>query len=65
MAGITSDVMVNVDHVEVGRIAHELEARFGTQAHLHAAKMAAEALTEGKADECEFWRVVEQSVMPR
>jgi hypothetical protein len=54
-----------VDYVEVGRTAHELESRMGWHAHVHAGKLAAEALAAGNRDEYEFWNAVEASLKPR
>jgi hypothetical protein len=57
--------MARVDYIEVGRTAHELLQRHGRNAHEYAARLAAEALAEGKDEEYEFWRAVELSVTPR
>ena len=54
-----------VDYIEVSRKAHELLHRHGRNAHLHAAKLAAEALAEDNDEEHEFWRAVELMVKPR
>lgn len=55
----------NVDFVEVGRMAHELANRHGRNSHQHAARMAEEALADGKTDEADFWKAVEHSLKPR
>lgn len=53
------------DYVEVSRKAHELEHSHGHNAHLYAAKLAAEALEEGMTEESEFWKAVEEALKPR
>ena len=57
--------MDELDRIEVSREAHELAARHGANAHNHAAKLAAEALAEGKVEECELWKAVEAYLSPR
>jgi hypothetical protein len=57
--------MARVDYIEVGRTAHELLHRHDWNAHEYAARLAAEALAEGKDEEYEFWRAVEVAVTPR
>jgi len=58
-------VMTAVDHVEVGRTAHQLAKDHGRNAYLYAAKLAGEAEAEGKADETEFWKAVSACLAPR
>jgi len=54
------------DFIEVGRAAHELIHRHGWAFALpYAAKLAADALAEGKIEESEFWKAVERSLTPR
>jgi hypothetical protein len=53
------------DYIEVSRKAHELRHSHGWNAHKYAAKLAAEALAEGKTEECEFWKAVEATLKPR
>lgn len=57
--------MGNVDYLEVGRVAHELGARLGRRAHLHASELAREAELRQKVDECAFWEAVAASLKPR
>jgi len=57
--------MARANYVEAGRTAHELMLRMGREAHKYAARLAAEALEEGKLEESEFWRAVEAAVKPR
>jgi hypothetical protein len=51
--------------IEVGRMAYELRASHGCNAHKYAAKLAAAALAEGAAKEHDFWKRVEGSLTPR
>jgi hypothetical protein len=58
------------DHVEwwreVSRTAYELKARHLPGAdHKYAARLAARALAEGKLDEHQFWKDVEESLAVR
>jgi hypothetical protein len=53
------------DNIEVFRKAHELAYSHGRDAYKYAAKLAEEALAEGMADECEFWKAVEAALNPR
>ena len=53
------------DLVEVFRAAHELKDRHGWYPHIYAAKLAAEALAEGRDDDYEFWKAVEAALNPR
>ncbi|MGA2744219.1 MAG: hypothetical protein ABSE44_05930 [Candidatus Sulfotelmatobacter sp.] len=53
------------DYVEVGRKAHELSRSHGWNAYKYAAKLAADALAEGKVEESELWKSVEASLTPR
>ena len=57
--------MAAVDYSEVSRKAHELGHAHGLNAHKYAAKLAAEALAEGKIEEHAFWKAVEASLIPR
>jgi hypothetical protein len=57
--------LAEIDQIQIGRTAHELEARHGWNAHLYAASLAAEALAAGLNDEFEFWQAVEASLKPR
>lgn len=57
--------MTELDRMEVPRQAHELAHRHGVNAHEYAAQLAAEALADGKAEECEFWKAVEACLKPR
>ena len=50
---------------EVSRKAWELADRHGWNAHLYAARLAAEALAEGETDESKFWKAVEATLTPR
>jgi hypothetical protein len=50
---------------DVSRKAHELSDRHGWNAHTYAAKLAADALAEGKTEESEFWKAVEAALTPR
>jgi hypothetical protein len=53
------------DFVEVGRVAHELGNRHGQNAFQYAARLAAEALVEGRNEEAAFWTAVESYLKPR
>jgi len=53
------------DYIEVNRTAHELAGRHGRSADQYAAKLAAEALAEGKTDEHAFWKAVEAALRVR
>jgi len=53
------------DYVEVGREAHELAHRLGRDAYRYAAKLAADALEEGKLEASGFWKAVEMALTPR
>ena len=56
----------NVDYVEVGRKAYELQVAQGQDgAWRYAAKVAAECLSAGEMDEHAFWRAVELSLTIR
>ena len=57
--------MTKPDYIEGGRKAHELAHSHGWDAHKYAAKLAAEALAEGKTEESGFWKAVEASLTPR
>jgi len=57
--------MARPDSIEIDRMAHELNKSHGPRAHKHAAKLAAQAETEGNADEAGFWRRVEAALAPR
>lgn len=70
LAGLEVDadpttVTTAVDHVEVGRTAHQLARDHGRNASRYAAKLAGEAEAEGKADETEFWKAVSAWLTPR
>lgn len=55
-----------VDYIEVGRQAHELAAAHGADgARRYAAKIAAEALSNGNVEKHAFWRSVEMSLTIR
>jgi hypothetical protein len=45
--------------------AHELAHSHGRNAHLYAARLAAEAMAEGMKEEAEFWKSVEMLLKPR
>jgi hypothetical protein len=51
--------------IEVFRESNEMARRHGVFAHKYAAKLAAEASAEGKAQEHEFWKAVEAALAPR
>ena len=53
------------DYVDVDRKSHELWYDQGWNAHKYAAKLALEALAEGKISEHAFWKAVEASLRPR
>jgi hypothetical protein len=53
------------DFIEVQRTAHELGSRYGQNACQYAARLAAEALAEGRAEEAVFWTAVENCLKPR
>jgi hypothetical protein len=57
--------MAQIDNIQVGRIAHELTDRYGWNAHKYAANVAVQALTDGQAEEFEFWSAVEAALKPR
>ena len=57
--------MSEPDHIEVGRKAHELSETHGRDAYRYAARLAAEALAEGQADEHKFWKSVAAALEPR
>jgi hypothetical protein len=57
--------MPEVDYVEVGRKAHELDRAHGGNAYLYAARLAEEAHAEGEAEEYAFWKAVEANLKPR
>ena len=54
-----------VDYIEVSLKAYRLAHSHGRNAHAHAVKLAAKALSEGKPEECEFWKAVAVSLTPR
>jgi hypothetical protein len=55
-----------VDHVEVGRKAHELEARHGMDGALRQAqKISEEARADGDLDDHRFWKAVAAMLTPR
>jgi hypothetical protein len=54
-----------VDYVEVSRTAHQLSKDHGRNAAQYAAKLAREALAEGKSGEAEFWEAVAAALTPR
>jgi hypothetical protein len=56
---------MTVDHIEAGRVAHELRLRHGRNAYQYAAKVAAEALVKGHSEEHEFWKCIEAALKPR
>lgn len=61
-----SNAMTEIDYIEVGRKAHELERTHGPDAaRRYAAKIALEALADGEKDQHAFWRAVEMSLSPR
>jgi hypothetical protein len=58
--------MAGVDYIEVGRTAHELSKRMGwIIAPKYAARLAEEALANGRVEEYEFWRAVELALTIR
>ena len=50
---------------EVFRKAHELSDRHGWNAQEYAARLATEALAEGKVSESEFWNAVKDALTVR
>jgi hypothetical protein len=55
-----------VDHIAVGRKAHELVAAYGNDGALrYAARIAREAKVEGDDDAFASWRSVELTLTPR
>ena len=57
--------MSGPDYLEVNRKAYELQRTHGRNADQYAAKLAAEALTEGEIDEHLFWKAVEAALKVR
>jgi hypothetical protein len=53
------------DFIEVQRTAHELGSSHRQYVFQYAAKLVAEALAEGKAEEAVFWTAVENCLKPR
>nr|WP_294816893.1 hypothetical protein [uncultured Sphingomonas sp.] len=55
-----------VDYVEVGRRAHELEARHGMDGALRQAQnISEEARVDGDLDDHRFWKAVAAMLTPR
>ncbi len=54
-----------IDWGDVDRTAHQLALDHGLNAHLYAARLAAEAAEEHRDDEAEFWGAVAATLRPR
>lgn len=57
--------MNDVDYIEVGRQAHQLESTHGRDAWMYARRYAEEAARREKSEEAAFWRAVQHSLEPR
>ena len=56
----------NVDYIEVGRKASELESNYGREgAHAHAGRLAVEAARDGEPNNHDFWRAVQLTLTSR
>ncbi|MDQ0250436.1 hypothetical protein J2W22_002500 [Sphingomonas kyeonggiensis] len=54
-----------VDHIEVGRKAHELEVRHGDGAYRYAQRLSEEAGAKEDPDDHRFWSAVAAMLRPR